>query len=117
VPSGCPNASDGFPDFSAIEAREPVEHKRYHRCLAQSRKIIAEFSGDFDRAQWGAGNVGENGGFAGRVGVLEDQFVTLQAKSIAGQFERAVVVAAEPKFLDGVEMPSGQFWVELQLVA
>src|SRR5262249_31548641 len=64
VPPGCARASDGFPDISAVQACEPVQCERYHGRLARSREVGAKLSGDFDRAQHGAGDVTQNGGGA-----------------------------------------------------
>ena len=81
--------------FGAIESCQPFGVEVEHRGFALRREIAAESSGDIDRAQRRAGDVGKKGRGMGIGRFLENQIVAFESKRVAGELERDVVVTAK----------------------
>ncbi len=82
-------------DIAAEQLAEPFPGKGDHGRLALRREIAAEGSGDVDRAQRGAADIGIEQGGARRLALLDQDVVARKPERIAGQLQRDVIVAAE----------------------
>src|SRR6266487_1544869 len=110
VPARRMRAPDRLLHLGTVEAGEPVERKRHHCRLSLRGETGPKPASHIDEAKLRPREVREQRRRALAHGLLKHQIIALQAQRVACEFDRHVVIAAEPKLPNrrNVATPSRQ---------